>query len=105
MRIILGRVLLGLAAWTPVGLVFGVTHCDRTRTVLAPTDAYPASPEGVCAHLAELGCPEAQVAPDGTSCPMVIRQAQKLVDMRLSCLAEASTVDDLRACRTVRCQP
>lgn len=105
MTVDLGRILLGLAAWAPVALIVGVTHCDQPRAVVAPTDAYPASPEGVCAHLADLGCPEAQVATDGTSCPMVIRQAQKLVDMKLSCLAEAPTVDDLRACRTVRCQP
>jgi len=69
----------------------------------APID-WPSSPEGACNHLEELGCPEAKPAADGSTCPMVVRRAQRLVDMKLACITAAADVDALRACGTVRCR-
>lgn len=69
-----------------------------------PSDQMPATPEGACAHLAELGCPEAKTTPDGVSCPMVVRVAGRLADMKLACIASAPSQDAVRACGTVRCR-
>lgn len=80
--------------------VFGCTPPAPTN----PTDEMPATPEGACAHLAELGCPEAKTTPDGVSCPMVVRVAGRLADMKLACIAAAPSQDAVRACGTVRCR-
>lgn len=69
-----------------------------------PSDAMPATPEGACAALAALGCPEAKTTPDGVSCPMVVRVAGRLADMRLACIVAAPSQDAVRACGTVRCR-
>lgn len=85
-------VALFLVACTPV-----------TPPVVDP-EQWPASPEGACAHLEELGCPEAKPAPDGMGCSMLIRKMQRLVDPKLRCITEAADVTALRACGTVRCR-
>lgn len=58
-------------------------------------------PEGACATLARLGCPEAQLA--AAVCPDVLRRAGELRDLRTGCIAAARDVAELRACGTVRC--
>lgn len=64
---------------------------------------YPASPEGACAHLAEIHCSDAKTV-GGVSCPMAFRKRQELLDMKLPCLVAAIDVDAARKCGTVRCE-
>lgn len=64
----------------------------------APSDT---SAEAACSTIARLRCPEATLT--GPSCPAVIRRAEELRDMHLPCVAGARTVDELRACGSVRC--
>ena len=55
---------------------------------------------------AELRCPEADDADGGDSCEVACRHAQEggLTDLRPRCLAAAKTVDELRACGSVKCR-
>lgn len=70
----------------------------------APPADWPASPEGACSNLERLGCGESKPALDGSSCPTVVRRAQSLRDMNLSCVATAGDLDALRLCGSVRCR-
>jgi len=71
---------------------------------VTPDADWPSSPEGACANLERLSCPESHPAVDGTSCPTVVRRAQRLVDMNLLCVSRAGDLSALRACATVRCR-
>jgi hypothetical protein len=56
--------------------------------------------ERACSTLAELGCPEGQPTPRGKPCLEVCHQQAPL--LRVDCVAEADTVEDVRQC-SVRC--
>jgi len=51
----------------------------------------------VCAHLAEIGCPQPP------SCVAVYRANEKLVDFRPSCLLAASSAPAAQVCGSVHC--
>jgi hypothetical protein len=55
-----------------------------------------------CVRLRELHCPEAERSRSGTSCVDVCQNAGALLDP--ACVARATTVDAVHACR-VRCVP
>lgn len=56
-----------------------------------------------CESLAKIGCPESM--PAGKPCEEVCSAAEKLgMDMNTVCIANASTADHARACKTVECR-
>lgn len=65
---------------------------------------FPPSPEGACAHLAELGCPEARNEAGAPSCATDLRRANRIADMKLACITSAPNVAAVRACGSVRCR-
>lgn len=82
-------------------LLLALVACGRTDSVLDRRDV--ATCETACVRLAELGCPEARMTPDGTTCPTACHRAERYVDLRHACIVHAASVDDVRACGTVRC--
>jgi hypothetical protein len=58
-----------------------------------------------CATLKRLGCPEAARPDGGRTCYAVCAEAEKggHFSLRPSCVAPAVSVEELRACKTVRC--
>lgn len=83
----------------------------------APTSCQPPSPqadaappdgdacERACSNIKALGCPEGEPK-TGESCVMVCRHTQVtgLTDLQPECLAAARSVDDVRACHTLKCK-
>ncbi len=62
----------------------------------------PADCRLACESLAKVGCPEA--APAGRSCGCVCAAAEDAgLPMNAFCIAAASTPDQIRSCKTVRC--
>ncbi len=59
-----------------------------------------------CAKLADLGCPESKQVPGGKSCEDICRQAEESGQMRMKpdCIATSKSVEDARACGSVRCR-
>ena len=73
-----------------------------------PSDDWKREVSGSCQRAGEVleanGCPEAH--PKGTTWAEFCTQAQEsqgAIDLQVSCIASASTLDGVRACR-VRCQ-
>lgn len=68
----------------------------------APVDMVAAA----CMRLRELGCPEGDGVDGGQSCETVMRKVASsgAFAMKADCLAFADTVQQARACGTVRCQ-
>lgn len=58
-----------------------------------------------CAKLKELTCPEAEQPKGGKTCYAVCRDAEASgkYTMKPACVALATTIDSVRACKTVRC--
>lgn len=83
-----------------LALVVGLVACSAPPPPPAPAPS-DTSAEAACSTIARLRCPEATLT--GPSCPAVIRRAEELRDMHLPCVAGARTVDELRACGSVRC--
>lgn len=82
-----------------------VAACASTPAPLPPEPdiviVYPADPcPEACRRLSELGCPEGDQTPDGTSCEVICRNAGDLVDA--PCVTRARSRADLQACN-VRC--
>lgn len=59
-----------------------------------------------CANLKSLGCPESETPTGGDSCVDLCQKAQKSgkFDMKPQCVLDAGSVEQLRACGTVRCK-
>jgi hypothetical protein len=59
-----------------------------------------------CATLKKLGCPEAETPDGGDTCVTLCQRAQdtRKFDMRPQCVSDAGSVEQLRACGTVRCK-
>ena len=64
---------------------------------------YPASAEGACLRLAELGCTESRVSTAGITCPMAFRKMESLTDPHYACVVRARDIAGVRACGSVRC--
>ncbi len=64
---------------------------------------YPASAEGACLRLAELGCPESRVTTAGITCPTAFRKMEQVTDPHYACVIGAHDVAGVRACGSVRC--
>jgi hypothetical protein len=95
-------------ALASLGLVYllGVTACPQPLPPVppgpGPADAAPSTiAEATCTNLARLQCPEG-LRPD---CAAVVQKAidTRITDLKLGCLAEAQTVDAVRACGSVTC--
>lgn len=86
--------------------VFGLAlvACLPTPAPAPPVDG-EATPEGACANLERLECPEAEPATNGVTCPEVLRKMARLLDPKLACVAHAGDIAAVRACGTVRCRP
>lgn len=73
-----------------------------------PTVAAALFPDCVkaCVTLHTLGCPEAEKPAGGKTCYAICRDAEKSVGFSLkpACVAQAKSVTEVRACKTVRCQ-
>ena len=61
---------------------------------------YAAQCMTLCAHLAQLGCPEAQPRTDGTSCQSTcIHLSTEGLDLRVSCVIKQQQCEDIaQAC-------
>lgn len=59
-----------------------------------------------CATLKVQQCPEAQRLPGGKTCYAICRDEQQRgkINLKPECIAKASSVSEIRACGTVRCQ-
>lgn len=68
-----------------------------------PPHTETVSLERVCSHLRELGCEEGDDTDEGVSCEQALRSMQRLVRVDTACLADAASVDAVRACGGVRC--
>jgi len=87
-------------------------NCPDSVVIIQPsTDAatdgevkVPACGEA-CVQLAKLGCPEATPKQGEESCYVVCARAEetKRFSLKPACIAKAATVDEARACGTVRC--
>lgn len=87
-----------------LALVLGLVVAACLPAPAPPVDG-EASPEGACANLERLECPEAEPATNGVTCPEVLRKMARLLDPKLACVARAGDVVAVRACGTVRCVP
>lgn len=59
----------------------------------------------VCTNLARLHCPEAVTPDGGKPCVEVCQHSEAIgLTLKPSCVAAAKTLDELRACGTVRCK-
>ena len=73
----------------------------------APVDAAPAKPcVSACARLSELGCPEALPVDGGSTCLQICEQAEATgkFNLKPQCISAAKTVEEVRACGSVRCK-
>jgi len=78
--------------------------CDDPKNPCPPVDPdYPASAEGACLHLAELGCSESRVTSAGVTCPMAFRKMEQFTDPHYACVIRARDAAEARACGSVRC--
>ena len=59
-----------------------------------------------CAVLTALKCPEAEAPPGGDPCSVVCQRTEdaKKISLKPLCVADAKTVEAVRACGTVRCK-
>ena len=65
----------------------------------------PADCRLACESLAKLGCPESATPPGGRSCGSVCAAAlEQGIDLPTICIANASTVDQVRACGMIKCK-
>lgn len=62
--------------------------------------------EAACQNLRRLGCPEGDGVAGGRSCEetFLMEANRVFVNFRPECIAAASSVDQVRACQTVRCR-
>ena len=78
--------------------------CDDPTRPCPPVEPdYPASAEGACLRLAELGCSESRVTTAGITCPMAFRKMEQVTDPHYACVTRAKDVGSVRACGSVRC--
>ncbi len=78
--------------------------CDDPTMPCPPVDPhYPASAEGACLRLAELGCSESRVTTAGITCPMAFRKMEQVTDPHYACVVRAHDTVGVRACGSVRC--
>jgi len=88
-----------------------VPTVDATDAAIVIDDAAVLDATGTqcmraCATLKKLGCPEAETPDGGDTCVALCQRAQdtKKFDMRPQCVSDAGSVEQLRACGTVRCK-
>lgn len=100
-----------------VGIVVAhfIGGCPQPSPKPPPNDASDAAPlpdsgpsapcEAACAKLAALGCPEADTLDGGKSCAQLCldSEASGKFNLKPACVAGAQTVEQVRACGTVRC--
>lgn len=62
--------------------------------------------EAACQNLRRLGCPEGDGVAGGRSCEetFLMEANRVFVNFRPECIAAASSVEQVRACQTVRCR-
>ena len=94
-----------LAATIALGACESVAPAPHTQnTPEVKVSPLQAACADACDVLNELGCPEAERSANGDDCELVCMRASELRDMKLGCVAAATTMIDLRACGTVRCR-
>lgn len=80
-----------------------VAPCPAADAGAPEVDAGAAAPtcEGVCVHLADLGCSAAKPTPEGHTCAEVCNNVQSsgIVSWDLACRAKAKTCTALDACK------
>jgi hypothetical protein len=59
-----------------------------------------------CANLEKFHCPESLTPTNGDTCTVVCQRAEATgkLSLKPACVADAGTVEAIRACGTVRCQ-
>ena len=59
-----------------------------------------------CANLKRQGCPEAERQPGEDTCYVVCRKAQETgkIDFKPQCIADAKSIEAVKACGTYRCK-
>jgi hypothetical protein len=76
------------------------SSCSTVTPKPTPTPQ-PVSYVEVCAHLKDIGCPEGALP----NCATALQRAEddRLVDLKASCLLDASTIAQARACGSITC--
>jgi hypothetical protein len=80
--------------------IFAIASCGTVTPTPTP-DPKPVSYVEVCAHLADIGCPEGALP----NCATALQRAEddRLTDLRPQCLLDASTIKQARACGSITC--
>lgn len=84
--------------------LFDVSLYDAEDTPTEDTALSPACVKA-CKRLAEWGCPEAKKPDGGKTCYQVCSEAELSgkFSLKPQCVANATTLVELKACKTVRC--
>jgi hypothetical protein len=87
---------------TLIALVVLLASCGTVTPTPGPGPTpQPVSYVAVCAHLKDIGCPEGALP----NCATALQRAEddRLTDLRASCLLDASTIAQARACGSITC--
>lgn len=78
---------------------------DASEDAMDSSLRYPVCAKA-CEKLAILGCPEAMPMDAGKSCYLLCADAteSKKFDLKPACIADSKSIDDVKACGTVRCK-